>query len=205
MEKAGGERTAGEKEKCRGFSVRKDLAQSFWPFIRPPRWTLGETVIQERQSLSGEGPQLTIYPRAAHSQSRKRSKAPFDRQQRSSAAGRSLGGDLYLPLHPAAIEGGLSPDTAYTVGSGCIRNLTACTVLTDVRTISYAMYKDFILRVHRLRRNPSWSAQIKSCAEYTELHLTEDLTIRDRAKRVSYTEYYLSRKFKGSCQSSSFE
>ena len=105
----------------------------------------------------------------------------------------------------AAIEGGLSPDTAYTVGSGCIRNLTACTVLTDVRTISYAMYKDFILRVHRLRRNPSWSAQIKSCAEYTELHLTEDLTIRDRAKRVSYTEYYLSRKFKGSCQSSSFE
>ena len=162
MEKAGGERTVGEKEKCRGFSVRKDLAQSFWPFIRPPRWTLGETA--------------------------------------------DLWAVTFTSLCTrAAIEGGLSPDTAYTVGSGCIRNLTACTVLTDVRTISYAMYKDFILRVHRLRRNPSWSAQIKSCAEYTELHLTEDLTIRDRAKRVSYTEYYLSRKFKGICQSSSFE
>lgn len=82
------------------------------------------------------------------------------------------------------------------MGDGYIRNLTACTALTDVRTINHAMYEDFIKRVHRLRMNPAWSVQIRSCIEYIEIHLTEDLTIRDLAKRVSYTEYYLSHKFK---------
>jgi len=96
----------------------------------------------------------------------------------------------------AAIEGGLSPDAAYTVGDGYIRNLTACTALTDVRTINHAMYEDFIKRVHRLRMNPAWSVQVRSCIEYIELHLTEDLTIGELAKRASYTEYYLSHKFK---------
>ncbi|MCR5089244.1 MAG: AraC family transcriptional regulator [Oscillospiraceae bacterium] len=96
----------------------------------------------------------------------------------------------------AAIEGGLSPDTAYALGDSYIQNLTACTNITDGRAINHAMYEDFIQRVHRLRRNPNYSKQIQSCIDYIELHLTEELSIRRLAQRVGYTEYYLSHKFK---------
>ena len=75
----------------------------------------------------------------------------------------------------AAIEGGLTPDTAYTVGDSYIQSLTECKTIADVRTVNHAMYEDFIRRVHRQRYNPAYSQQIQSCG---------------------YSEYHLSRKFK---------
>lgn len=96
----------------------------------------------------------------------------------------------------AAIEGGLSPDTAYALGDSYIQSLTACTNITDARAINHTMYEDFIQRVHKLRTNPEYSKQIQSCIDYIELHLAEKLPIRRLAERVGYTEYYLSHKFK---------
>ena len=96
----------------------------------------------------------------------------------------------------AAIEGGLTPDTAYTVGDSYIQSLTECRTIVDVRTVNHTMYEDFIQRVHKLRTNPEYSKQIQSCIDYIELHLAEKLSIRRLAERVGYTEYYLSHKFK---------
>ncbi len=96
----------------------------------------------------------------------------------------------------AAIEGGLTPDTAYTVGDSYIQSLTECKTIADVRTVNHAMYEDFIQRVHRQRYNPQYSPQIQSCAAYIEAHLDEDLTLETLAREVGYSEYHLSRKFK---------
>ena len=96
----------------------------------------------------------------------------------------------------AAIEGGLTPDTAYTVGDSYIQSLTECRTIADVRTVNHAMYEDFIRRVHRQRYNPAYSQQIQSCAAYIEAHLDEELTLETLAHEVGYSEYHLSRKFK---------
>ena len=96
----------------------------------------------------------------------------------------------------AAIEGGLTPDTAYTVGDSYIQSLTECKTIADVRTVNHAMYEDFIQRVHRQRYNPQYSQQIQSCAAYIEAHLDEELTLEKLAHEVGYSEYHLSRKFK---------
>lgn len=96
----------------------------------------------------------------------------------------------------AAIEGGLTPDTAYTVGDSYIQSLTECKTITDVRTVNHAMYEDFIRRVHRLQSNPTYSQQIQSCAAYIEAHLDEELTLEELARHVGYSAYHLSRKFK---------
>ena len=96
----------------------------------------------------------------------------------------------------AAIEGGLTPDTAYTVGDSYIQSLTECKTIADVRTVNHAMYEDFIQRVHRQRCNPKYSQQIQSCAAYIEAHLDEELTLEKLAHEVGYSEYHLSRKFK---------
>ena len=74
--------------------------------------------------------------------------------------------------------------------------------MSDSRTISeltglmYEMYDDFIQRVHQCRTNPELSKQIRSCCDYIELHLEEDMPLSMLAQRIGYTEPYLSRKFK---------
>ena len=97
----------------------------------------------------------------------------------------------------AAIEGGLTPDTAYTVGDSYIQSLAECKTIADVRTINHAMFEDFIRRVNSHKQSPpQYSQQIRSCAAYIEAHLDEELTLEKLAAEVGYSEYYLSRKFK---------
>ena len=96
----------------------------------------------------------------------------------------------------AAIEGGLSPEAAYTLGDGYIQRIALCKTVTAVRELNHAMYEDFVRRVHRLRENPKLSSQIRLCEDYIELHLEEDLSLSELARTVGYTEAYLSRRFK---------
>lgn len=96
----------------------------------------------------------------------------------------------------AAIEGGLSPETAYSVGDSYIQSMIGCKSISDVRTVNHEMYEDFVRRVHKCRTNPKLSKQVQSCCDYIELHLEDDLSIKLLAERVGYADYYLSRKFK---------
>ncbi len=96
----------------------------------------------------------------------------------------------------AAIDGGLSPDTAYTVGDSYIQSLTECRTISDVRTVNHTMYEDFIHRVQRQRTSLDQSVQIRSCASYIETHLDEDLSLDRLAKEIGYSGCHLSRKFK---------
>ena len=96
----------------------------------------------------------------------------------------------------AAIEGGLSADTAYTVGDAYIQALVGCKDLPEVSAISHRMYEDFIQRVHQARTNKSLSEAIRDCVEYIQLHPEEELTLSALSDLTGYTENYLSRKFK---------
>lgn len=96
----------------------------------------------------------------------------------------------------AAIEGGISPEVAYSRGDAYIQDVLDCRTITDVVYINHRMYEDFIRLVHKGRSNPGLTKQIQSCCDYIELHLDEKLTLSDLARRIGYAEYYLSRKFK---------
>ena len=96
----------------------------------------------------------------------------------------------------AAIQGGLSPDTAYTVGDTYIRAMLECETIPQLRELNHRMYDDFVHRVHNARINEALSKSIQACCEYIQLHPEEELLLSDLARRHGYTEYYLSRKFK---------
>ena len=96
----------------------------------------------------------------------------------------------------AAIEGGLSPETAYTVGDRYIQEAGQCRNITGLQTIADRMYDDFITRVHRLRELKGISPQIRACIELLEENPEEDISLSDIASHVNYAEYYLSRKFR---------
>lgn len=96
----------------------------------------------------------------------------------------------------AAIQGGLSPDEAFTVGDRYIQDVENCNELSELTAISHTMYEDFIKRVHEKRRNPQLSPLIRRCCDYIDMHVEEKIRIRDLAKKLGYTEYYLSKRFK---------
>ena len=96
----------------------------------------------------------------------------------------------------AAIEGGLPPDTAYTVGDTYIQAMIDCKSPAELGALTHAMYEDFVRRVHKVRTNHKLSPQILACCEYVQLHMEDELTISILAKQAGYTPYYLSRKFK---------
>jgi len=96
----------------------------------------------------------------------------------------------------AAIEGGLSPEEAYSLGDGYIQITENAATFSELAPIASTMYEDFVLRVRKCRTNPNLSRAIQKCCDYIEMHLEEKIRAKDLADWVGYTEYYLTRKFK---------
>lgn len=95
----------------------------------------------------------------------------------------------------AAIEGGLSPEEAYSLGDSYIQSIENCSTVSEAAAFSYGMYSDFVNRVHNKRVDKSVSKHIRSVCDYVELHADEPFTNQDLARRAGYSEQYLRRKF----------
>ncbi len=96
----------------------------------------------------------------------------------------------------AAIEGGLSPEVAYTVGDGYIQSMIDCRTLSDLSALNHQMLDDFIRRVHACRENPALSKMVRDACGYIELHVEDPLSLTLLAKELRYSESHLSRHFK---------
>ena len=96
----------------------------------------------------------------------------------------------------AAIEGGLLPEIAYTLTDNYFQSIEACSNMSELMDISHTMQADFIERVHKCRQNKSYSSEIRTCVEYIDFHLEEDINISVIARETGYSDYYLSKKFK---------
>lgn len=96
----------------------------------------------------------------------------------------------------AAMEGGLSPEVAYSLGDSYIQSVEDCRDSGGLSALAHAMYHDFIYRVHQLHSNPNYSHAIQKCCDFIELSLDKRIRTADLAALVGYTEYYLTEKFK---------
>ena len=96
----------------------------------------------------------------------------------------------------AAIEGGLTPEVAYSLGDAYIQSVEDSKSVAEVAAVSTPMYDDFVRRVHNCRVNPNLSKPIQIVCDYIEQNAEEDLSMETISQRVGYAEYYLSRKFK---------
>lgn len=96
----------------------------------------------------------------------------------------------------AAIEGGLSPEEAYSLGDAYIQSVENARTQESLLHLPATMYADFIRRVHRCRTNPRYSTAIQKCVDYIEQNLSDKIQAADLARAVGYDEYYLTRRFK---------
>lgn len=96
----------------------------------------------------------------------------------------------------AAIEGGLSPEIAYTRNDAYIQDVDSARTISDIIQIGRSMYVEFVELVHKQKADPGISKPIMSCCDYIQTHLGEKISASTLASRVGYSNYYLSRLFK---------
>lgn len=96
----------------------------------------------------------------------------------------------------AAIEGGLSPELAYSLGDSYIQSAQNAKTMSELTMINLDMYKDFIQRVRQSRFATEQSKHIQSACDYILLHPGEELSVKVLAQRANYSEQYFSKKFR---------
>ncbi len=95
----------------------------------------------------------------------------------------------------AAMEGGMSPEGAYSLSDYYVQRSEVCTRITDVHSCSMEMYKAFVSRVHKCKETEHYSAAVSAAMEYTRTHIAEKISLEEMAGKLGYTSYYLSSKF----------
>jgi AraC-like DNA-binding protein len=96
----------------------------------------------------------------------------------------------------AAIDGGLYPDTAMTLTDRYFQAVEACRTFQDVGIVTEMMQKDFVNRVHKIRHQQGYTKPVQAVFDYIDLHLEEEILLKQIAAELGYTEYYLSRRFR---------
>lgn len=96
----------------------------------------------------------------------------------------------------AAIEGGMSPEEAYSLGDAYIQSALDAHTIDELSTICISMYDDFVRRVHRIRENPKYSEPIQRCCNYIEMNLDRNIHAQELADLVGYSVTYFTRRFR---------
>ena len=96
----------------------------------------------------------------------------------------------------AAIDGGISPDTAYTKGNAILAAIDTSKNFPEILSLTHSIFEDFIFMVHNLHDSVKYSDEIRACVDYISTHPEEPLDIAYLAPKIGYADYYLSRKFK---------
>lgn len=96
----------------------------------------------------------------------------------------------------AAIEGGLSPEEAYSLGDAYIQSALDAHTIDETSTICMSMYDDFVRRVHRTRENPKYSEPIQRCCNYIEMNIDRNIYAQELADLVGYSVTYFTRRFR---------
>ena len=68
----------------------------------------------------------------------------------------------------AAIEGGLSPEVAYSRGDAYIQDIMDCANVADAANIGHTMYEDFIRMVHHRSQKKNISKYIQSTCDFID-------------------------------------
>lgn len=96
----------------------------------------------------------------------------------------------------AAIEGGLSPEEAYSLGDAYIQSALEAHTIDEFSTICMSMYDDFVHRVHRIRMNPQYSESIQRCCDYIEMNIDRNIRAQELADLAGYSVTYFTRRFR---------
>lgn len=96
----------------------------------------------------------------------------------------------------ASIDGGLSPEAAYSLSDLYIQQVETMKEVLPIMTLSEAMLYDFTTRVSSHKPTRRYSKMVNDCCNYIDEHTRENLRIADVAQSTGFNVDYVSKKFK---------
>lgn len=96
----------------------------------------------------------------------------------------------------AAVEGGLSMETAYSLSDYYIQTLEMTDSVNSIYELSQNMYDTFVRAVHQIRHQTPYSQPIQYVMENIRKHIYDETDIDALAKELGYNTYYLTKLFK---------
>ncbi|MDO4284136.1 MAG: AraC family transcriptional regulator [Eubacteriales bacterium] len=96
----------------------------------------------------------------------------------------------------AAIRGGMDAETAYLIGNRYMQSVENAATMSDLAHLNATMYDDFVMRVYRIRNGEKVSPAVRTCCNYIDRHLSENLSLARLAAQAGYSGYYLAQKFR---------
>ena len=96
----------------------------------------------------------------------------------------------------AAILGGVSPESSYSIADYYFQRIEACESVAAVQSYAIEVQRTFVERVRKCKENQHRSAPIRACMDYVQTHIYEKIQLEEMAKALGYAAYYLSKRFK---------
>lgn len=103
---------------------------------------------------------------------------------------------LLTLISRAAVEGGLSRKTAFSLVTDYREKISNCRSVNELHVLSLDIMTDYAQRVHRAKETSHCSTKIRLCCEYIDTHMDEKITLQMLADKSGYAVAHLSRKFK---------
>lgn len=96
----------------------------------------------------------------------------------------------------AAVEGGLSVETAYSLSDYYIQKLEMADSVNNVYELSQDMYSTFVHAVHQIRHQTPYSQTIQFAMENIRKHIYDEINLDALARELGYNTYYMTKLFK---------
>lgn len=104
---------------------------------------------------------------------------------------------IYIALVTrAAVEGGLSMETAYSLSDYYIQKLEMTDSINSIYELSQDMYDTFVRAVYQIRHHTPYSQTVQFAMEYILKHIHDEIDLDDLAKELGYNTYYMTKLFK---------
>lgn len=94
------------------------------------------------------------------------------------------------------IEGGLLPETAYTLSDIYIQRMDLCNTEASITKLHQEVIYDFTNRMNALKKRPAMSLPIVKTLDYIYEHLHEKILLDNLADHIKINKSYLCKLFK---------
>lgn len=103
---------------------------------------------------------------------------------------------LITLLSRVSAKNGVPVDTACFLAEYYINMTEQCDDAGQLTILRDAVCKDYLGRIRKAKKEKTLSPAVAACRDYINLHIYEDVSIKQLSSMTGYTPYYLSRKFK---------
>lgn len=96
----------------------------------------------------------------------------------------------------AAVEGGLSPESSYSLSDLYIQQVETMKDVLQIMTLTESMLYDFTNRVNHRKHTQHYAKLVNDCCNFIDEHVRENLRVSEVAAFTGFSPDYVAKKFR---------